>query len=73
MLTDRVDENDVDFRNSFPYLADAQSGQKHFHENQKGPFPPILLIRSSPWLGIAAAPGSLLLGVYFWLRRRKAQ
>jgi len=73
VLTDRVDDNDVAFRGSFPYLADAQSGQKHFHQNQKGPFPPISLFRSSPWLGIAAVPGSLLLGLYVLLRRRKVQ
>jgi hypothetical protein len=32
-LNDGVDGNDVPFRNTFPYLAQAQSGQSHLHEN----------------------------------------
>jgi hypothetical protein len=33
VLTDGVDANDVPFRNTFPYLAMAQSGQAHWHTN----------------------------------------
>jgi hypothetical protein len=39
VLTDGVDYNDRLFRNSFPYFAQAQSGQTHFHQNQMGPRP----------------------------------
>jgi hypothetical protein len=37
VLTDGVDYNDRRFRSSFPYFAQAQSGQTHFHQNQTGP------------------------------------
>jgi hypothetical protein len=45
VLTDRVDQNDLDFRKTFPYMANAQSGQRHFHQNQIGPkkAPPVNL------------------------------
>lgn len=33
LLDDNVDFNDVPFRDSFPYLGLAQSGQEHFHQN----------------------------------------
>jgi hypothetical protein len=33
VLDDNVNRNDVNFRKSFPYMAYAQSGQEHFHEN----------------------------------------
>ena len=33
VLTDGVDQNDKPFRNTFPYLAEAQSGQGHWHLN----------------------------------------
>lgn len=39
VLTDGVDRNDRSFRSSFPYFAQAQSGQSHFHINQRGPRP----------------------------------
>ena len=32
-LDDGVDHNDVGFRATFPYLAQAQSGQSHIHQN----------------------------------------
>ncbi len=35
VLTDGVDHNDRRFRSSFPYFAQAQSGQAHFHQNQR--------------------------------------
>jgi hypothetical protein len=37
VLTDGVDVNDRLFRTTFPYFGQAQSGQTHFHQNQKGP------------------------------------
>lgn len=43
VLTDGVDHNDVSFRDSFPYVARAQSGQGHWHTN---PFYNVLL----PWI-----------------------
>jgi hypothetical protein len=33
VLDDGLDHNDVPFRNTFPYLAQAQSGQAHVHQN----------------------------------------
>ncbi len=33
ILTDSVDQNDKPFRNAFPYLAQAQSGQARWHQN----------------------------------------
>jgi hypothetical protein len=33
VLSDNVNYNDLSFRDSFPYLAVAQSGQTHYHEN----------------------------------------
>jgi len=33
VLDDGVDTNDVPFRSSFPFMALAQSGQEHFHQN----------------------------------------
>jgi hypothetical protein len=33
VLDDGLDSNDVPFRNTFPYLAQAQSGQEHLHQN----------------------------------------
>jgi hypothetical protein len=33
VLDDNVDSNDVPFNDTFPYYANAQSGQEHFHEN----------------------------------------
>ena len=43
VLTDGVDHNDVTFRDAFPYVARAQSGQGHWHTN---PFYNVLL----PWI-----------------------
>ena len=37
VLTDGIDYNDKPFRTSFPYMAAAQSGQEHIHQN---PMPP---------------------------------
>lgn len=33
VLSDNVDFNDMPFQATFPYMATAQSGQEHFHQN----------------------------------------
>ena len=33
ILSDNVDSNDLQFRSAYPFVAMAQSGQEHFHEN----------------------------------------
>lgn len=33
VLTDGIDGNDRSFRDTFPYMAQAQSGQEHIHDN----------------------------------------
>jgi hypothetical protein len=43
VLTDGVDNNDMPFRSTFPYVAPAQSGQAHWHTN---PYFNLLL----PWI-----------------------
>lgn len=43
VLTDGVNENDKPFRTTFPYVAQAQSGQAHWHTN---PFFQVIL----PWI-----------------------
>jgi hypothetical protein len=43
VLTDGIDKNDMPFRNTFPYMAQAQSGQSHWHTN---PLISLLL----PWI-----------------------
>jgi hypothetical protein len=43
VLTDGVDNNDMAFRSTFPYVATAQSGQSHWHYN---PLYNVLL----PWI-----------------------
>ena len=47
ILDDGLNGNDVPFRNTFPYLAQAQSGQDHIHQN---PFLRLIL----PFLNKAA-------------------
>jgi hypothetical protein len=68
VLTDRVDRNDLAFSKSFPYLATAQSGQRHFHQNQPGGGRG--LVTAVPWIGLVVAPFPAVLGVFAWLRRR---
>jgi len=36
LLDDGIDTNDVPFRSEFPYMAVAQSGQEHLHQNPTG-------------------------------------
>lgn len=55
---DGIDANDIPLRTSFPYLAQAQSGQSHWHTN---PFFNILL----PW--IEKAMSDVKQGMPSWL------
>jgi hypothetical protein len=81
VLDDNVDENDQGYRSTFPYIAMAQSGQSHLHEN---PIFGLFL----PWMMTSVvigdlpgaqplAGGSALLFVALaapalvWLRRRR--
>ncbi|GAB4145184.1 MAG: DUF4331 domain-containing protein [Candidatus Promineifilaceae bacterium] len=61
VLTDRIDANDRPFKNRFPYLAQAQSGQFHIHRDS-GIFVPLAL------------GGLALLGpmAFVWQRRRRS-
>ena len=79
VLTDNVNANDMAFRGSFPYVATAQSGQEHIHQNPLTfmLFPNILNAAVSvdftelPAAGSALALLSLLaVPVYLWVRRR---
>jgi hypothetical protein len=36
LLDDGIDTNDVPFQGEFPYMATAQSGQEHIHQNPAG-------------------------------------
>jgi hypothetical protein len=65
-LTDRVNTNDVAFRQTFPYLAIAQSGQDHFHQNQSGPL-------TGSFEGSILAMGGAVIGMIAWRRRRRVQ
>ncbi|HXF62190.1 MAG TPA: DUF4331 domain-containing protein [Caldilineaceae bacterium] len=81
VLDDGVDENDQGYRNTFPYIAMAQSGQSHLHENPVfGLYLPWML-KSSALAGLPGAQplagGSALLFIALiapalvWLRRRR--
>jgi hypothetical protein len=67
VLTDRVDRNDFPFRNTFPYMAAAQSGQTHLHQNQRGP----RTRNASLAVGSGFLASGLALGVVMFLRRRR--
>jgi hypothetical protein len=64
VLTDRVDQNDLPFRDTFPYMANAQSGQTHFHVNQRGP-------TGAALGGSALVLGAAVIGFAAWRRRRR--
>ncbi|MEZ4674171.1 MAG: DUF4331 family protein [Caldilineaceae bacterium] len=40
VLDDGIDQNDVPFQSEFPYMAPAQSGQEHIHQNPQQMTPP---------------------------------
>lgn len=82
VLTDGVTGNDVGFRSTFPYLAQAQSGQDHIHTNPfLGLFVPFV---SNVAVIFGGAPGvkpvvgwsslafvALVLPAMIFMRRRK--
>ncbi len=65
VLTDRVDRNDQTFHDTFPYVAAAQSGQKHFHQNQRGP-------RLAAQGESALIFGLVMVGALAYVQRRRA-
>jgi hypothetical protein len=67
VLTDRVDRNDVHFRKTFPYMATAQSGQSHLHQNQQGP----RTLNASLAIGAGFLASGLALGGVMFIRRRR--
>ncbi len=80
VLTDGIDANDKPFRNTFPYVAQAHSGQSHLHTNPiLGVFVPMIqkAMSSIQGAGIAATAGvpvALLLvtvPALWWARRRQ--
>ena len=83
VLTDGVDHNDIAFRHTFPYVAQAQSGQTHIHQN---PFATLYLpmiqqmslslqvvpnrVQDHP-IQSAAAVTFVLLPALAWITRRR--
>jgi hypothetical protein len=67
-LTDGIDQNDLAFSSAFPYLATAQSGQRHVHQN---PSFKVFLGPIWPWFSLVVAPLPAALAAYAWLRRRR--
>jgi hypothetical protein len=79
VLYDGVNGNDVPFRDTFPYLAPAQPGDKHIHTNVSAwyyPFTPVsepaaaaaqeavtTAVRQNPLAATAAAVGTALLAL----------
>jgi len=85
VLSDNIDKNDMPFRNVFPYLALAQSGQDHFHTNAVvGLWLPVLKNNVALYIGkmpggapSAAGAGTLafvalVMPAMVFMRRRKA-
>lgn len=85
VLDDNVDANDRPFQDVFPYLAPANSGQSHFHDNPiLQAFVPIVVkgqamaqsageaAAKHPIQAAAVAGGAFLAApAILWLRRRK--
>ncbi|MGB1249320.1 MAG: DUF4331 domain-containing protein, partial [Candidatus Promineifilaceae bacterium] len=83
VLDEGVDENDLPFRSTFPYLATAQSGANHQHQNILTKYFPVTMQNSSVSAAIeenpeaatvvAASGASVLLGLplLFFVNRRK--
>ncbi|MBX3052151.1 MAG: DUF4331 domain-containing protein [Caldilineaceae bacterium] len=81
VLTDGIDANDKPFRNTFPYVAQAHSGQSHLHTNPVlGVFVPLIqkAMSSVQGAGLAATaglPAALLLvtvPALWWARRKES-
>lgn len=88
VLDDNVDVNDVPFRTTFPYMAVAQSGQEHCHENPdddpnasscEGPTPVVVssftaASRRTQWLQVSAALAAAgSVALVEYLRRRRVR
>jgi hypothetical protein len=77
LLDDGVNGNDVPFRDTFPYLAQAQSGQEHIHDNPIiGVFLPLLRKGAIAFGNIPGGWSSLafvalVLPAVVFIRRRK--
>ena len=80
VLTDGIDANDKPFRSTFPYVAQAHSGQSHLHTNPiLGVFIPLIqkAMNGIQGAGVAATAGipvALLLvtvPALWWARRRE--
>ncbi|MBI3957429.1 MAG: DUF4331 domain-containing protein [Chloroflexi bacterium] len=80
VLTDGIDANDKPFRSTFPYLAQAHSGQSHLHTNPiLGIFVPMIQnamsrIQGAGVAATAGVPVALLLvtiPALWWTRRRE--
>ncbi len=64
-VTDNVQENDVEYLDSFPYLGTPHEAYNHGHDHGKGPSAMIMSTNA------ALIGGGLLLGGVFAWRRRK--
>ncbi len=80
VLSDNVNQNDVAFLNNFPYVATAQSGQEHVHQNPLAAyfFPLINKAQSAVSQSPAAqvtlgSAGLALVAGLLMLRRRKQE
>ena len=84
VLDDGVDTNDVPFRDTFPYLAQARSGQSHLHQNPLTQvYLPILgrvavtakrlpgMVQENP-VHAGSAGALLLLPALAWVARRRS-
>lgn len=80
ILTDGVDSNDQPFRSVFPYVAPAQSGQEHLHQNPiLGLFFPLIQKTASaagavggatPLAASAGVLALLVVPLAIWRRRK---
>jgi hypothetical protein len=80
VLTDNVDANDQSFRSEFPYVAMAQSGQSHLHQNPLATFVPYISKIAAMTGSFTATPITtsalallplLAVPVYLWRRRSR--
>lgn len=79
VLTDGIDANDKPFRSTFPYVAQAHSGQSHLHTNPVlGVFVPLIQnamngVKGADLATTAGVPVALLLVTIpaLWWARRK--
>lgn len=83
VLDDSLDGNDMPFQDDFPYIAPAQSGETHWHQNIQQELFPVMLNTTSvlkttvqehpaATAAVTLSGGALLFGVpaLVWRRRR---